>query len=155
MKVGRDIDEFEVGQVVRFSRTFTQRETDLMGELIGDHNPFHSDGAFVRATRFEAPIVHGLLVGGMICHFGGDLFPGPGYLAETMRFSFLRPVYPGQEITATGTVTKVDRERCRVTFHMTCENESGEQVLEGEVVGIPYHVDIDEGASGGSALQQE
>jgi 3-hydroxybutyryl-CoA dehydratase len=142
VKIGRSIDEFQVGMKRTFKRRFTSEETRLMGELTGDHNPFHQEGPFVNNTRFKKPIVHGLLVGGMICHFGGDIFPGPGYLAEAMEFKFLKPVYFGEEITAVGTVTMVDRDKKRVTFNMECFNDRDEKVLEGVVSGIPFQVDI-------------
>lgn len=139
--IGRSIDEFEVGQKREFSRTFTREDTEKMGELIGDHNPFHYKGAFVENTRFKKPIVHGLLLGGMICHFGGDIFPGPGYLAEEMQFKFVKPVYFGDCIKAIGEVIKVEKDRRRVTFSMKCFR-SGEVVATGSVVGIPYEVKL-------------
>lgn len=143
MKLGRSIDEFEVGMQREFTHVFTQQETEKMGDLIGDHNLFHYDGEFIQKTRFKKPIVHGMLIGGMICHFGGDIFPGPGYLAESMEFKFLKPVYFNEEIKAIGHVTAVDRKTKRVTFKMECYNRTGEKVMEGVVVGIPFQVDID------------
>ncbi len=142
MKIGRTIEEFKVGMQREFSHTFTQKETENMAELIGDHNPFHFDGEFVRNTRFKEPIVHGMLVGGMICHFGGDIFPGPGYLAESIVYKFLKPVYFGQTIKAIGKVSKVKRKQKRITFEMECFNEKGEKVVEGKVVGIPFQVEV-------------
>lgn len=139
--IGRTIDEFEVGQTREFSRTFTQEDTEMMGELTGDHNPFHYDGPFVQNTRFKKPIVHGLLLGGMICHFGGDIFPGPGYLAEEMNFKFLEPVYFGDKIKSIGTVTEVDKNRRRVTFSMECYKDDT-LVATGVVIGIPYQVKV-------------
>jgi 3-hydroxybutyryl-CoA dehydratase len=142
VKIGRTIDEFEVGMQREFSKVFTQAETEQLADLIGDHNPFHFEGEFIQKTRFKKPIAHGLLIGGMICHFGGDIFPGPGYLAESMNFQFLKPVYFGERIRAMGTVMAVDKNRKRVTFEMRCYNEQNEEVLRGEVVGIPFQVDI-------------
>lgn len=150
VKIGRSIDEFEVGQRREFSHVFRRAETEQMAELIGDHNPFHFAGPFVERTRFRRPIVHGMLVGGMICHFGGDLFPGPGYLAETMDFHFLHPVYFGERVRAVGEVTAVDRARRRVTFAMTCYNEAGVKVATARVVGIPYQVDMGDDATPGT-----
>ena len=144
MKIGRSIDEFEVGMKRTFSRRFTKENTELMGDLLGDHNPFHYDNQFIKKTRFKKPIVHGLLVGGMICHFGGDLFPGPGYLATQMDFEFIKPVFFNETITAKGTVIEVDRQNKRVKFSMECFNELGEMVLKGKVTGIPYQVNIGE-----------
>jgi len=143
VKVGRNIEEFEVGMQREFSKIFNQAETEQMADLIGDHNPFHFNGGFIQKTRFKKPIAHGLLIGGMICHFGGDIFPGPGYLAENMSFSFIKPVFFGERIRAIGTVSAVDKIRKRLTFEMRCYNENNELVLEGNVVGIPYQVEVD------------
>ena len=142
MKVGRTIDEFEVGMQAEFSHTFTQRETETMANLIGDHNPFHYNGEFIRKTRFKKPIVHGLLVGGMISHFGGDLFPGPCCLAETISFEFLKPVFFGETIRAVARITKVDKEHKRLAFSMSCFNEKGEKVVEGIAICIPYQTEV-------------
>ncbi len=142
MKIGRIIDEFEVGMQAEFSHTFTQKETETMADLIGDHNPFHYNGEFIRKTRFKKPIVHGLLVGGMISHFGGDLFPGPCCLAETISFEFLKPVFFGETIRAVARITKVDKEQKRLAFSMSCFNEKGEKVVEGIAICIPYQIEV-------------
>jgi 3-hydroxybutyryl-CoA dehydratase len=143
MKLGRSIDEFSVGMRREFSRTFTAEDTQKMGDLIGDHNLFHYPGPFIEKTRFKKPIVHGLLIGGMICHFGGDIFPGPGYLAELMQFKFLEPVYFGETIKAVGTVVEVNKKRRGVVFEMECFNQDGVKVAEAEVVGIPFQIEIE------------
>ncbi|MFW9899116.1 MAG: MaoC family dehydratase [Candidatus Thorarchaeota archaeon] len=142
VKIGRNIDEFEVGMTAEFNHTFTQKETEIMADLIGDHNPFHYGGEFIRNTRFKRPIVHGLLVGGMISHFGGDLFPGPCCLAETIEFKFLKPVYFGDTIRSVATITEVDRKQKRLAFSMACYNEKGQKVVEGRATCIPYQVEI-------------
>ena len=125
-----------------FSHTFTQRETETMADLIGDHNPFHYNGEFIRKTRFKKPIVHGLLVGGMISHFGGNLFPGPCCLAETISFEFLKPVFFGETIRAVARITKVDKEQKRLAFSMSCFNEKGEKVVECIAICIPYQIEV-------------
>ena len=142
--IGRNIDELEVGMKAEFSHTFTQEETETMAELIGDHNPFHYEGEFIRKTKFKQPIVHGLLVGGMISHFGGDLFPGPGCLAEVMEFKFLKPVFFGDTIRAVATITKVDKKEKRLVFSMSCFNDKEEKVVEGLATCIPYQIEVDE-----------
>ena len=142
--IGRNIDELEVGMKAEFSHTFTQEETEIMAELIGDHNPFHYEGEFIRKTKFKQPIVHGLLVGGMISHFGGDLFPGPGCLAEAMEFKFLKPVFFGDTIRAVATITKVDKTEKRLVFSMSCYNAKDDKVVEGKATCIPYQIEVDQ-----------
>jgi len=138
------MDEFEVGMKTEFSHIFTQKETEIMADLIGDHNPFHFEGEFIRKTKFKRPIVHGMLLGGMMSHFGGDLFPGPGCLAESMEFKFLKPVFFGDKIRAVATITKVDKKQKRLVFSMSCYNEQGVKVVEGLATGIPYQIEVDE-----------
>ena len=142
--IGRNIDEFKLGMQAEFSHTFTQEETETMAELIGDHNPFHYEGEFIRKTRFKRPIVHGLLVGGMISHFGGDLFPGPGCLAETIDLKFLGPVYFGDTIRAVATITEVDYLQNRLAFSMECFNGKGQKVVEGKATCIPYQIETND-----------
>ena len=142
--IGRSIDELEVGMEAEFSHTFTQEETETMADLIGDHNPFHYEGEFIRETKFKRPIVHGLLVGGMISHFGGDLFPGPGCLAEAMEFKFLKPVFFGDTIRAVATITMVNKKQKRLAFSMSCYNVQGDKVVEGLATCIPYQIEVDE-----------
>jgi len=144
MIIGRTIEEYKVGMKAEFSHTFTQKETETMAELIGDHNPFHYDCEFVRKTQFKRPIVHGLLVGGMISHFGGDLFPDPGCLAEMISFKFLKPVYFEDKIHAIAEVIQIDHEEKRLIFKMDCYNIKNEKVCEGEATCIPYQIEIDD-----------
>ena len=127
-----------------FSHTFTREETETMADLIGDHNPFHYEGEFIRKTRFKKPIVHGLLVGGMISHFGGDLFPGPGCLAEEISFKFLKPVFFGDKIHAVVEITMVEKENNRIAFSMECFNEMREKVVEGCATCIPYQIEVND-----------
>jgi len=142
MKLGRTIAEFQVGQTCEFSRKFTARDTELMAELIGDHNPFHYPCEFASKSRFHAPIIHGWLVGGMICHFGGDLYPGPGCIAEKIEISFLKPVYFDETIRAVCTILEVDENRHRIKFGMECFNEKGEKVVKGSAIGLPTQIDV-------------
>jgi 3-hydroxybutyryl-CoA dehydratase len=125
-----------------FFHTFTAEETRIMADLIGDHNPFHYEGEFIKKTRFKKAIMHGLLVGGMIIHFGGDLFPRPGCLAETIEFKFLRPVFFGDRVHAYCEITEVDREQKRVTFEMNCFNDQGENVVWGRATCISYLIEV-------------
>ena len=144
MKVGRTIEEFAVGQKCEFSRKFTAKDVALMAELIGDHNPFHIAGEFATKSRFGAPIIHGWLVGGMICHFGGDLYPGPGCIAEKIELSFLKPVYFDETIRAVCTILDVNVKRRRIKFGMECFNEKGEKVVEGSAIGLPTQMEVTE-----------
>lgn len=87
-------------------RTFTEEETHLFGDLTQDYNPVHYDQGWARLKKFPDLICHGLLIGAMICEFGGQV----GWLAAGMNFRFEKPVYFNQEITLTVTLEKLNED---------------------------------------------
>ena len=79
---------------------------------------------------FDGLICHGLLVGSMICDFGGQV----GWLATGMNFKFIRPVYPGQTITCTVTIGAIESSgRAEARAELT--NEDGETVCYAALTG--------------------
>jgi 3-hydroxybutyryl-CoA dehydratase len=78
----------------------------------------------------------------MICHFGGDLYPGPGCIAEKIELSFLKPVYFDETIRAVCTILEVNLKRKRIKFGMECFNEKGEKVVEGSAIGLPTQQEV-------------
>ena len=61
----------------------------------------------------------------------GTLLPGTGAIFRSQTIRFLRPVHPGETVTAHFLVRSVDREKHRLEFDAWIENEAGERVLEG------------------------
>lgn len=141
-KIGRSIDDLEVGQTASFSRTFTDADVALFATVSWDHNPYHTNELIAQKSIFKKRIIHGLLTASMITHFGGNLFPGPCFIATEMYFKFLAPVFIGDTITAHGEIFEIDRERKRVKFRMRCFNQNNKEVLYGEVTGIPASFEI-------------
>jgi 3-hydroxybutyryl-CoA dehydratase len=58
--------------------------------------------------------------------------PGGISLAQTLRF--LKPVHPGDTITACSEVIEIIPERRRMRFRTTCTNQRGELVVDGEAL---------------------
>jgi acyl dehydratase len=92
----RAIEGLKVGDSFKYSRTFTQEETEHFGDITRDYNPVHYDLRWADAKRFNGLICHSLIVESMICEFGGQV----GLLATGMNFKFDKPVYFGDTITA-------------------------------------------------------
>ncbi len=100
-------DAYPVGQSFEFRRTFTSGDVSVFCGVTGDFNPYHLDEAFARQTPFGRVIIPGLLTGSMMTHIGGLI----GFLATEMSFQFLAPVYVGDTITCTLTITEKDETR--------------------------------------------
>jgi 3-hydroxybutyryl-CoA dehydratase len=121
-----------LGQRASLTRTISDADITAFAALTGDRNPLHLDEAFAVRSRFGRRVAHGLLCAGLISAVLGTKLPGPGaiYLEQSLRF--VRPVFPGDTITATVEVTACREDRRTATLRTTCADESGRIVIEGE-----------------------
>ena len=124
------IDGLKAGDTFAVSRTFTQEETVLFGDITRDYNPVHYDTRWTQAKRFNGLICHGLIVGSMICEFGGQV----GWLATGMSFKFIKPVYFGDTITCRITINRIE-EKGRAEAEAIFTNQAGEQVCYAHLTG--------------------
>jgi len=98
------INGLKLDDTFTYQRTFTKEDTLLFGDMTRDYNPVHYDERWTDEKGFKGVICHGLLVGSMICEFGGQV----GWLATGMDFKFISPVYFGDTIQCTVTITKIE-----------------------------------------------
>jgi 3-hydroxybutyryl-CoA dehydratase len=129
---GTTVDGLQVGDRAVHTRTFTEADVALFGSFSGDLNPYHFDAAFTARTRFGRPIVHGLLVGAMATHVGGQW----AFLASSLHLDFLAPVYPGDTVTLEVVAESKD-ERGRFLVRARWVNQSGAEVARGWFDGFP------------------
>src|SRR3954447_4200652 len=80
--------------------------------------------------------VPGLLTGSMLTHIGGPL----GFLATEMSFEYLAPVFVGDTIICTVTVSGKEEDERRVTDHAGFINQDGVEVLRARFAGFPGHI---------------
>jgi 3-hydroxybutyryl-CoA dehydratase len=129
-----DNSRLAVGGRTSLTRTISDDDIVTFARLTGDDNPLHLDDAFAAHSRFGRRVAHGLLAAGLISAVLGTRLPGPGaiYLQQTLRF--VRPVYPGDTVTATVEVTAYRPDRRIATLRTTCTDQRGDVVLDGEAV---------------------
>ena len=130
------ITDLKPGMSESFSKTVTERDVQLFGEVSGDINPVHFDEAFARKTLFRGRIAHGVLSASFISTILGMKMPGPGtiFLGVTIRFK--APVRIGDTVDATCTVREVNEVKRRVIFDCICKVGDTE-VIEGEATVMP------------------
>lgn len=121
-----------VGESATRAHNFTPEMVRQYADLVGDHNPLHLDAKYAMKTQFGRPIVHGMFVAGLISAILGEELPGEGaiYLSQSLRF--VAPVYVGDTVTGTVTVTAVRAEKRLITLKTECVNTEGARVLIGE-----------------------
>ena len=114
------------------SKTITEEDVVAFAHLTGDVNPLHLDEGYAQRTRFGRRVAHGVFAAGLVSAVIGTRLPGPGAIYLSQSLKFVAPVFIGNTVTATVTVTK---EKGRIyTLETLCTNERGERVLEGEAV---------------------
>lgn len=94
-----------VGQVFSLTRTFSERDVELFSVLTGDTNPIHLDPDFIRNTDFHKPVVHGVLVNGLVSALLGAQAPGCVLLKQDLRFP--APVFTDEPVLAQAQVQRL------------------------------------------------
>lgn len=125
------IDDFEPGQHVMLSKTFTEDDVRRFIEITGDVNPLHVDEAFAARTKFGRRVLHGMLTASIFSTMVGMLLPGTGAIYRAQTLTFLRPVHIGETVTAHFVVRSVDRIKHRLEIDAWIENSDGQRVIEG------------------------
>ena len=95
------------GAVFDLSRTFSAADVRSFAAVSGDANPLHREGNVAAESRFEQPVVHGMLIASLFSAIIGNAFPGSIYLSQTLRF--VAPVPVGSTVTARVTVLKIKK----------------------------------------------
>lgn len=127
------IDELKVGMSESLTKTVTERDVELFGEVSGDRNPVHFDEDYAKGTIFKGRIAHGMLSASYISTVLGMQIPGPGTIFMSATTRFRAPVRIGDTVVTTCTVREVNAEKRRVMFDCICKVKDT-TVVEGEAL---------------------
>ena len=120
-------------------KTITQAQVELYAQAAGDFNPIHLDAEFARGARFgggrlDGTIAHGMMILAAVSEMLTYAF-GERWLASgRLKARFRGPVYPGETITAFGSVKAVNEEggAREVVCAVGVRKQDGEVVISGE-----------------------
>lgn len=123
-------DTREVLLVENLSRT----QIVMYAGASGDFNPIHHDETFAtKAAGYPSVFAHGMLTMGMTGRLLTDWL-GDGVLTE-YGVRFVKQVFPGDTLTAKGTVTAVGDDGT-VEIEVTTVNQNGEPVVAGRAKAV-------------------
>ncbi|WP_156291883.1 hotdog family protein [Oceanobacillus salinisoli] len=120
----------QVGDNIRFERTFTKKDVEMFTKLSMDEGDHH-----INPDHLGRLVVQGLLTATLPTKIGGDY----NVLARTMNFEFLSPVFTGDTIRCEVTIEKYEKQennRISILASFLCTNQNEKQVLKGSFAGV-------------------
>ena len=123
-----------VGERAERSMRITDEQIEAFAQLSGDRNPVHFDDAFAKRIGFDGHIAHGAVTAALLSAVLGMDLPGPGSVFLEQRVRFLKPVRPGETITAALEVIRVREDKPIVTLAASVTNDAGVRVADGELI---------------------
>lgn len=102
------LEDIRVGMTDTYTRTVSERDVQLFGEVTGDMNPVHFDEEYARKTIFRGRVAHGALTIGFLSALLGTQLPGAGTIFQSATIAFKAPVRIGDTVTVTATVKAVE-----------------------------------------------
>jgi len=89
------------------------------------------DCSFTERTVLGKPVVHGVLIASYVSALVGMRLPGPGSLWAQQTFRWLEPVFIGDELTISLTVTHKSVATRTVVVALRASDQRGRVVMEG------------------------
>jgi 3-hydroxybutyryl-CoA dehydratase len=130
------------GDSVSFAKTVGESDVYMFAGITGDFAPNHVDEQYMARSRYGKRIAHGALLIGYASTCSTLMIQKCNGLAgdETAvslgydKVRFLGPVYIGDTVTLTYTITEVDPVKRRSRSEIKVVNQSG------DLVGVAQHI---------------
>ena len=129
-------DSIKIGDTYSSKRFLSAQDVQGFADVTGDDNPIHLDAEHAKTTRFKVPVVHGVLLLGIVSKILGRDYPGHGSIAVSMSVKWLRPVPVGSEVEIQIKVVEKNDARKHVRARLA-GYINGKMCLGGEAVVIP------------------
>jgi len=128
-------EDFIVGYSGSFAKTVTEHDNDLFAELSGDYNPIHFKDDVGRRLGFEARVSNGFVQESRIAAALVETFTTDDMVVVALEKNtrFLKPVYMGEEITATVEVVGRIEALQALKIKATCVNSKGDIVVKTDM----------------------
>lgn len=125
---------FKVGDSFSVEKSFTLEEVKTFSDLSLDKNPVHLDSGFAEKSMFKKPIVHGILVSGLISSVIANHLPGPGsiYLGQTLNFK--KPVFHDEKVRAFVEIERIRQDKNIYYLNTIVFKESGDIAIDGQAI---------------------
>ncbi len=119
----------KVGDSVTFSKTVGESDVYLFAGITGDFSPNHVDKEVMAGTPYKERIAHGVLSIGFASTTSTLMIEKSGGKAVSLgydRIRFVGPIFIGDTVTVTYTISEIDEENLRTRAEIEIANQRGE-----------------------------
>lgn len=125
---------FSIGDKASINKIFSFDDVSTFSKLTGDINPVHLNADYAKNTIFEKPIVHGFLFASLISALIANDLPGPGSIYLHQELNFKKPLFHGEEVTATVEIIEIKIEKKIFVLSTKCFKGEEVLILDGKAV---------------------
>jgi acyl dehydratase len=130
----KEVDDVQVGASSQITKTISEADVYMYAGITGDFSPNHVDDVYMKAGRYGQRIAHGTLLMGFMSAASAKLYLGRTVSLGYDHVRFTSPVFFGDTITTSYTISKVDYDKKRVHADVRCTNQ------HGQVVGVALNI---------------
>lgn len=130
----KEVDDVQVGASSQITKTISETDVYMYAGITGDFSPNHVDDVYMKAGRYGQRIAHGTLLMGFMSAASAKLYLGRTVSLGYDHVRFTSPVFFGDTITTSYTITQVDYDKKRVHADVRCTNQ------RGQVVGVALNI---------------
>ncbi len=119
----------EIGDSVSFAKTVGESDVYLFAGITGDFSPNHVNKEVMAATPYKERIAHGVLSVGYASTTSTLMIEKAGATAVSVgydRIRFVKPIFIGDTVTVTYTISEVDEESMKTRAEIEVTNQHGE-----------------------------
>ncbi len=119
----------EIGDSVTFSKTVGESDVYLFAGITGDFSPNHVNKEVMGGTPYKERIAHGVLSIGFASTTSTRKIEKSGAKAVSLgydRIRFVGPIFIGDTVTVTYTISEIDEENLRTRADIEVTNQRGE-----------------------------
>ena len=129
-----DFASLYIGQNVRCSISIDADLIQAFANLTGDHHPLHTNREYAVEHGYPDVLAHGVLLTSLSSRLIGMELPGVRTILLGQTAEYVRPVFPGDDLSFSATVTHLKRSLCLVTIDIKVTNQRNETVSCQEFV---------------------
>lgn len=129
--------DITIGMEHSFQVEITAGMLERFQEITGDVNPLHIEEGFAKERGYTGRVAYGMLTASFLSTLAGVYLPGKNSLIHSVETKFVKPVYIGDVLTVSGTVTERLELFSAFTMKVTIRNQHQEKVLRGTMqIGV-------------------